>query len=276
MVASLAAFPAPLVPLARGYQDLCERVPVLTLVTGHLRPVPVALLLSLAGAAFIAGMIAGVTRLIGTLRFNGRLEASRGISPSRLTSLAEPLGILGRITYVEDPRMVACCYGFLRPRIAITAGLLSRLDQAELQAVLVHERHHVERRDPLRYLVLHALAAAAFMFPATPAVRQRLEARTELAADAAALSLTSHGALAGALLAALSGLETRIAGAAGLTATESRIAHLSGTPALPPINTRALVVSVGLIGFIVTAAGVLTTSPPVVEMVCRFCSQTSS
>lgn len=271
-VVLLATIPTPLVPVARSYRDLCERYPVLTLLTGHLPPLPVALILSLAALALANGGATGVKRLVSTLRFNRRLERSARPIPPELSHVAERLGLEHRLTYLDHPAMVACCYGFLRPRIAMTAGLLSRLDQEELAAVLAHERHHLERRDPLRYLLLHALAAAAFMFPVTPAIRQRLEVQTELAADGAALAVASRGALAGALLAVLAGPETRSVGAAGLSATEARIAHLTGTPALPSIPASAVIVSLGLLAVIAGASADLTTSTHIVEMVCRLCS----
>lgn len=274
-VVLLATTPTPLVPVARRFRDLCERYPVLTLLTGHLPPLPVALLLSLAALAVANGGAAGMKRLVSTLRFNSRLKHSARSIPPELSHVAERLGLENRVTYLDHPAMVACCYGFLRPRIAMTAGLLARLDQEELAAVLAHERHHLQRRDPLRYLLLHALATAAFTFPATPAIRQRLELQTELAADGAALAVASRGALAGALLAVLAGPETRSVGAAGLSATEARIAHLSGTPALPPLPARAVIASLGMLAVVAGAAADLTTAAPVIEMVCRFCSDVS-
>ncbi|MGH2562035.1 MAG: M56 family metallopeptidase [Thermomicrobiales bacterium] len=267
----LAAFPAPLVPVARGFRDLCAQYPVLTLLTYHLEPMPVALLFGLVALAFMSGAVAGTTRLMGTLRFNRRLGQYAAPLPPRLARVGRRLGLNDRLTYVDDPGVAAFCYGFLRPRVAVTAGLLACLAQEELVAVLAHERHHLRRRDPARYLLLHALAAAAFIFPIIPALRQRLEARLELAADRAALSVVPRGALAGALLAVLTSSEAMPIGAAGLSATEARIAHLAGDPALPAIPIRAVVASLGLFAIVVVAAIDLTTSAHLVTMVCPLC-----
>ena len=54
--------------------------------------------------------------------------------------------------------------------------------------MLLHERHHLRRRDPLRYLVLHALSAGLFMLPLALVLQRWAETRMELAADRAALA----------------------------------------------------------------------------------------
>ncbi len=274
-VGLLAVVPTPLVPLARSYRDLCDRYPVIALLTNHLPALPGALLLTLAAAALINGGAMGGTQLVRTLHFNCRLDGCARPMPARLARAGVRLGLGDRLTYLGEPGLAACCYGFLRPRVAVTAGLLAHLDDEELTAVLAHEGHHLRRRDPLRYLVFHAVAAAAFMFPVAPAVRRRLEVRTELAADRAALAVAPRGALAAALLAALAGAETPIIGAARLSATEARIAHLSGTPAVPAIPARTVVASLGLLAVIAGVAANFAASAHVVEMVCRLCADVS-
>ncbi len=274
LVVLLAAIPAPLHPVARGYRDLCDQYPVLALLTRHLPPLSVALLLGLVGLGLVNGGAAAMTRLVGTLRFNRRLRAFAQPVPDRLAQVAGQLGLQDRLTCLACPGLAAFCYGFVRPRVAVTADLVARLDHDELTAVLAHERHHLRRRDPTRYLVLHALSAAAFMFPVAPAIRRRLETRAELAADRAALAVAPRGALAGALLAVLTSQEGVGVGAVGLSATEARIAHLAGAPVLPTIPVKAAVASTALLVVIGTAVVDLATAVHLVRMVCEFCSGT--
>lgn len=271
IVGLLAAFPAPLIPLARVYRDLCDRYPVLAVLTNHLPPLPVALLLGLTAVALINGGAVGITQFRRTLRFNRRLDDRASQVPPRLGLAGARLGLGDRLIYLDEPRLAACCYGFVRPRVAVTADLLAHLDDAELIAVLAHERHHLQRRDPARYLAIHALAAAAFMFPVAAAIRHHLETRVEIAADRAALAVASRGALAGALLSALAGAEAPIVGVAGLSATEARIAHLAGRQAVPPIPLRPAIVSLAVLGVIVAGAVNLATSAHFVRMICPLC-----
>jgi Zn-dependent protease with chaperone function len=96
----------------------------------------------------------------------------------------------------------AFCAGFLAPRVYLSTGALELLSGAERAAVVAHEDHHVRRRDPLRLLVLRALADGLFFLPALRRLAARYAALAELAADEAAVRTTrdSH-ALASALLA---------------------------------------------------------------------------
>jgi Zn-dependent protease with chaperone function len=275
LIVLLTVNPTPLFPLARGYGALCDQYPPLALLTLHAPPLPLALLLSLAGVALFTGIWAASTGLARTLRFNRRVRDSGHPLPPRLVRAGISLGIVERLTYLERVDLAACCYGFVRPRIAVTAGLLQRLDDTELMAVLAHERRHLHRRDPARYLALHVLTAMTFMFPVAPAIRQRLEARIELAADRAALAVVPRGALAGALLAVLATPRAPVPGVAGLTATEARIAHLSGATLFPEIPARLALASLGLTAVIALAAFNLAAAAHLVEMVCSFCVGTS-
>lgn len=268
--------PAALLPLARAYRSLCEQYPPLALLTFHAPPLPLVLLLILGGIALIAGIWAGLTGLIRTHRFNRRVRRNALFLPPRLARVGADLGIADRLIYLGWTAPAAWCYGFIRPRIALTAGLLEQLDDEELVAVLAHERQHLSHRDPLRYLLLHTLSAAAFMFPMTPALRQRQEARIELAADRAALLVAPRGALAGALLAVLDVSPVPAPGTAWLTATEARIAQLSGRALMPEVPTRLVVASVGLAITIALTTIDLAASAHLVEMVCALCTGRAS
>lgn len=61
---------------------------------------------------------------------------------------------------VDHPAAAAYCVPGLRSRIVISAGALALLDQAELAAVLAHERAHLRERHDLVLLPFTALARA--------------------------------------------------------------------------------------------------------------------
>ena len=179
----LTVYPAPLLPMARAYQALCAEYPILALLTFHASPMLLALLLSLTSLGIVAGTWAGAVAVLQTHRFNQCLRRSGATMPPGLLRLAADLGITDRVTYLPWGQPAACCYGFRRPVIAVTAGLVKCLDDAELTGVLAHEREHLRRCDPLRYLFLYTLSAAGFMFPVATALRRRRETRIEMAAD---------------------------------------------------------------------------------------------
>jgi beta-lactamase regulating signal transducer with metallopeptidase domain len=94
----------------------------------------------------------------------------------------------------------AVTYGLIRPRVLLSTGLVAALDRSELTAVLVHERYHLRRRDPLRLLASRLLAGYGWFLPLLRWWAHRLALRRELAADRAATARTGVAAVAGALL----------------------------------------------------------------------------
>ncbi|MBA3338121.1 MAG: M48 family metalloprotease [Chloroflexia bacterium] len=88
--------------------------------------------------------------MLRTPRFNRRLRNSGPSLPARLVHAGKTLSIAERLTDLGWAEPAACWYGFVRPRVEITVGLLQRLDEKELLTVLAHERRHLCRRDTTR------------------------------------------------------------------------------------------------------------------------------
>lgn len=74
--------------------------------------------------------------------------------------------------------------GLCRPRVFCDPTLTRRLTAEELHAVVLHERGHQERRDPLRLVMLASLAPAFGWFQAGHAWIERRRADIEIRADA--------------------------------------------------------------------------------------------
>jgi len=132
-------------------------------------------------------------------------------------------------------RPAAFCFGEIRTRVVLSAGLLERLDADERDAVLWHEGHHARSRAPLKMLAARIAAGSLFWVPLLPALRDRYLLLSELAADHAAREGASVGALARALRKAAPELPPR--GAIGLAdAAAARAARmLDPSSRLPPL-----------------------------------------
>ena len=106
------------------------------------------------------------------------------------------------VTVVRGTAARAFCAGWLRPRIFVTQGTLRRLGREELRAVVAHEAHHADRRDPLRLLIGTAIASSLRAIPSVRALGRRQADLADVAADAAAVRrLGDRRPVAGALLA---------------------------------------------------------------------------
>lgn len=176
---------------------------------------------------WILGVISTAIVLCAVLRGAGSLlRAAR--ADLRLARLAGvPCTVGGRdVVRVDSPTPQAFCAGIVRPRIYVTEGTWRMLTRAELEAVVHHEAHHRDRREPLRQSVRDALAAALFFVPMLRALEPRLRVLEELHADAAALRAT-HGDRR-PLAAALLRFETSPGAGGGVLA--ERVDALVGTP----------------------------------------------
>ncbi len=148
--------------------------------------------LALIGASAIAvGLSAALRQRRAYLRFLGRLDVTGSLSG------------YPTVQVIADPRPLAFCAGYLRPRVYVSQAALHLLSAAELDAVLAHEHHHRRVRDPLRLACGRILSHALFFVPALRSLVGRYADLAELYADDAAVRGAPGGraALASALLA---------------------------------------------------------------------------
>jgi hypothetical protein len=131
----------------------------------------IVLVLALLGVAVTGIAIFGAAReLIAASRFGRRLAA--GGRPHLEDALV-----------LDDPRPQAFCAGLLSPHVYVTSGALAILDAPALNAVLMHERHHARRRDPLRLATSRVLARAMFFLPVVGDLGRRQQTLAEIEAD---------------------------------------------------------------------------------------------
>lgn len=159
------------------------------------------------------------------------------------------------VTFIQAERPLVFCYGYWRPRILLSSGMVSALSHGELRAVLQHEEWHRRRRDPLRALLADALCATFFFFPVVTEWRVRFRLQMELDADRFAVQRRGRAPLAGALHRLLRH-ERSVPGASfvGISASAVRIAVLLNEPvALPALSPRRALVSLAVLGLLCLA-----------------------
>jgi Zn-dependent protease with chaperone function len=133
-----------------------------------------------------------------------------------------------RILDVAQP--LAYCLPGVRSRVVVSEGTLSTLTDAEVTAILSHERAHLRARHDL---VLEAFIAVHAAFPRFVRSANALNAvrlLIELLADDAAVRAAGPTPLARALVACAAGYTPSGALAAGGPTTVLRVRRLSGRP----------------------------------------------
>jgi Zn-dependent protease with chaperone function len=220
--------------------------------------VPALLLcgLLLAGAAqasrVLLGQVVACWRLVRRTR---RLAVSQ---PARLIASSAAAGLHGRVVLADDPARFSFVYGVVSPRVAISAGLLERLSDAELRAVLEHERYHVANLDPLKTIAVRAITGAFFFSPALNGLAASYVAGRELAADRRAITACGARQLAGALLHAVARPDWGEADVAVPLATHALLGTRVTTSALLRAGLAALtaiaLLTTGLAGVAIIAS----------------------
>ena len=165
-------------------------------------------------------------------------------------------GLKDKINLVDCETPFCFCSGFISPRIHLSRGMAEKLTPEELEAVLLHERHHMENRDPLKILLGSIAVSALFFVPVLKDMFERYLMEKELAADQSAIRHQGHKrGIAGAMYKMLeqkpAALDSPVA--SGGHFLEARIDYLLGDnfSHRQNISTLRLAISLFVIAFLV-------------------------
>ncbi|OBG73600.1 Zn-dependent protease with chaperone function, partial [Mycobacterium sp. E3298] len=143
-------------------------------------------------------------------------------------ALPQPCAHTRDLRVLDVPQPLAYCLPGVRSRVVVSEGALSTLADAEVAAILTHERAHLRARHDL---VLEAFTAVHAAFPRLVRSANALGAvqlLVELLADDAAVRAAGRTPLARALVACASGRAPSGALAAGGPSTVVRVRRLCG------------------------------------------------
>jgi len=186
-----------------------------------------------AGGLGLAGLVLLCTLATGAARLRaGRRAALRHAQTARL--VGQQVADL-EATVLDDPRPAAYCLPGPQPTVVLTTGTLQLLDDAQLAAVLAHERAHLASR---HHLLMTMARTGRVVFPFIPLMREadtQVARLTELHADDAARAGDSSPLATALVILATSGA-TAPTMAAAATDVVRRVTRLL-RPA-PPLGPR--------------------------------------
>jgi beta-lactamase regulating signal transducer with metallopeptidase domain len=143
-----------------------------------------AILLIFLSVAFLYAIYRMALRIFRTLSFVEAVE--RKTVPSGDVPRSS---FLEDVTIFEDLRPLALTAGFLKPRIFLSTKIVGALNGRELQAVVLHELHHRDSRDPLKSLAASFVSDLLFFLPISRFLRKTFSLTSEMAADAHSVDL---------------------------------------------------------------------------------------
>lgn len=192
------------------------------------------------GAIIVVAAVVGATFLVHARRHH--------LLAKGMAALARSGTLAGELVEFVPGLPSPVVAGLWAPQIFCGQDLRDQLDNEELKAVILHERHHQLDRAPLRMVAISALSLLAGLLASGRALLERERARIEIAADHYAIAGgASRSAIAGALLklseAPALGGAPGFAGAADLR-IRALLGEQTGLDRYPP---PAAVVAVGLL-----------------------------
>jgi len=146
-----------------------------------------------AGMLVLAGCVA-----FNQYKFHRRVARQRPLIDEPTLNLLEDckalMGVTTPVTVIETEAIQSpALFGFVRPRLLLPRGLVSRFTREELRYVFLHELAHVKRHDILLGWMTLALQAIHWFNPLVWVAFYRMRADRELACDALALSYAAAG-----------------------------------------------------------------------------------
>jgi hypothetical protein len=180
------------------------------------------------GGTAAAASLAAICRLLwASASAMATARRRRARHDETLALVGRPGPVPGMVILDDDRPLVYCLPG--RGRVVVTSGALGRLDRAELQAVLAHERAHLSARHHLVIMLARVLPDALPGISFLAIAADQISRLAEMAADDSA-ARHHRLPLARALLAlATSPVPSPALGAAP-TAGAQRIRRLLDTP----------------------------------------------
>lgn len=217
----------PVIPLT---SDLAQLVRACVMALQEQYSTPGGAIVSTTGLMGAAAVIARVAYSLA--RGLGAAARSRTRQLEELAMIASPHENLDALV-IEHAAPAAYCLPGRNSRIVLTSAALSVLDPKQLDAVLAHERSHLQGR---HHLILAAADALLHAFPGIPAFREARAALgrlVEMMADDAAAASSDRMTVATALVRLAERSMTPAAAlGAGSESALSRVRRLLG-PARP-------------------------------------------
>ncbi|GHA62224.1 ankyrin repeat domain-containing protein [Pontibacter akesuensis] len=147
---------------------------------------------------WLMGIVVLLLRYLGQLVYVQRLK-SHGVAPfpakwkDMITKLEKQLKISEKVKYLESWRISSpMTIGWLKPVVLFPIGLATRLGQAEVEAILLHELAHIKRNDYFFNVIQSLTTILLFYHPATYWMSRLLDEERENCCDDLVVGLTGQ------------------------------------------------------------------------------------
>ena len=153
---------------------------------------------------------------------------------------------------VSDKVTVAGLWGIRKPTVLLPEAAASRLSDEELEAVMLHELLHVERRDNLAVVLQKAITTVLWFYPLAWLIDRKLSEERERACDEEVIRLgkSPETYVSGVLKVARACVEQRLVGISSIggASLKRRMKHLLSTEPPRKLGAPERALIIGLVG----------------------------
>ena len=149
--------------------------------------IPYFFLWALGSLIVAIGLASLFYQVLATLKFKRELLAKKIVPSLETAELFKKTGLQNKVYVISDSKIFSFCLGFISPKIYLSSAVLTKLNLAETEAVLLHEKYHLEHRDPLKILISQNIKRALFFLPIFKDLNDGYIIGKELAADKKAI-----------------------------------------------------------------------------------------
>ncbi len=106
---------------------------------------------------------------------------------SQIKFLLNRLDLQNKVYIFSSQKLLAFCFGIRNPKIYVSTKILSTMTPKELEAILLHEKYHLENKDNFILLFAHTTSMLFPFFPLLSDLIHQYRIKREIEADRLAI-----------------------------------------------------------------------------------------
>jgi len=122
------------------------------------------IIFGLVSVSLVIAIFRLLTTVARVFKFRQMLLKS-SVKHHNLGKILKSLELNDKVVVLNEDKPFAYCFGIRHPKIFLTTGLLTTMDEREIRVILRHEKYHLEHRDNLVLLVALFIESLFPFFP---------------------------------------------------------------------------------------------------------------
>lgn len=115
------------------------------------------------GAIFFLALLKITIVILKTISFKRKLIIQT--TPKIILKLIEKHGLSKKVKIIQNKKPLAFCLGFFKPKIYLSTELIQLMNRPELEAIILHEKYHLLKRDNISLVVITFVKHLFLPFP---------------------------------------------------------------------------------------------------------------